>query len=152
MGRETVGLATDLYELTMSASYLALGMEEEATFSLVVRHLPPGRTYLVAAGLADALDRLSRLARSAFDEADARYLASTGRFGPDAVERLVGTRFTGEVWAMREGRLAFAEEPLLEVRAPLPQAQLAETLVLNAVHYPTLVATKAARCVAASVG
>jgi nicotinate phosphoribosyltransferase len=152
MARETVGLATDLYELTMSASYLALGMDETATFSLLVRRLPAGRTYLVAAGLADALDRLSRLAGSAFDEADARYLASTGRFGRDAVERVVGTRFTGDVWAMREGRLVFAEEPLLEVQAPLPQAQLAETLVLNAIHYPTLVATKAARCVAASRG
>jgi nicotinate phosphoribosyltransferase len=147
-----IGIVTDLYELTMSAAYLALGMDGVATFSLVARRLPAARHFLVAAGLADVLERLGRLADSPFDEADARYLASTGRFDQDAVERLVGTRFTGEVWAIREGRVVFAEEPLLEVEAPLPQAQLAETLVLNAMHYATLVATKAARCVAASRG
>jgi nicotinate phosphoribosyltransferase len=152
MARETIGLATDLYELTMSAAYMALGMDETATFSLVVRRLPPGRSYLVAAGLADVVARLSRRASSAIDEADARYLVSTGRFRPDVVAPLLGTGFTGEVWAVREGRVVFAEEPLLEVQAPLAEAQLAETLVLNAMHYPTLVATKAARCVAASAG
>jgi nicotinate phosphoribosyltransferase len=150
--RRPIGLVTDLYELTMSAAYLALGMGQAATFSLAVRRLPASRRYLVAAGLADVLERLSRLAGSALDEADARYLTSTGRFDAGSVERLVGTRFSGEVWAVREGRVVFAEEPLLEVQAPLPQAQLAETLVLNAMHYPTLVATKAARCVAASRG
>jgi nicotinate phosphoribosyltransferase len=144
-----VAIATDLYELTMGATYLALGMDEVATFSLAVRKLPSRRSYLVAAGLEEALSRLSGLA---FDAAAAEYLRSTGRLAEEHLERLVATRFTGDVWAVPEGRVVFAGEPLLEVQAPLVEAQLVETALLSAVCYPTLVATKAARCVAAAPG
>jgi nicotinate phosphoribosyltransferase len=144
-----IALAVDLYELTMGATYLALGMDETATFSLFVRRLPPRRAYLVAAGLQDALSRLSNLA---FDEATAPLLLETGRFRREEVSRLLETRFTGDVWAVREGRAVFGDEPLLEVQAPLTQAQLVETALLNALHYPTVIASKAARCVAAARG
>jgi len=143
------GLATDLYELTMGATYLALGLDAKATFSLFVRKLPACRSYLVAAGLEDALARLRDLA---FDEDAADWLRATGRFDEKQIAGLVSTRFTGDVWAVPEGRLVFGGEPLLEVEAPLLEAQLVETLLLNAIHYPTLVATKAARCVSAAPG
>lgn len=144
-----IALATDLYELTMGATYLALGMDETATFSLFVRTLPRRRSYLVAAGLQEALSRLGALA---FDGRSADWLRSTGQLQDEAIARLAETRFAGDVWAMAEGRVVFAGEPLLEVQAPMVQAQLVETLVLNAIHYPTLVASKAARCVAAARG
>lgn len=145
----STGLATDLYELTMGAAYVALGLDARATFSLSVRKLPPHRSYLVAAGLEGALSALRRLA---FDRDDLEYLRATGRFGEAELSKLVATRFTGDVWAVPEGRVVFGGEPLLEVDAPLIEAQLAETLLLNAIHYPTLVATKAARCVSAAPG
>jgi nicotinate phosphoribosyltransferase len=122
-------------------------MEETATFSLFVRTLPRTRSYLVAAGLEQAVRRLSALA---FDEAAVDYLMSTGRLRAEPLRKLVGTRFTGEVWAVPEGRVVFAGEPLLEVQAPILEAQLVETLLLGAIHYPTLIATKAARCVSAA--
>lgn len=143
------GLATDLYQLTMGATYLALGLDARATFSLFVRRLPARRRYLVAAGLEKALAALQELA---FDEDDARYLRSTGRFDETQLPKLLATRFTGDVWAVPEGRVVFGGEPLLEVDAPLVEAQLVETLLLNALHYPTLVATKAARCMSAAPG
>lgn len=146
---DEIALATDLYEFTMGASYLALDMEHEATFSLFVRQLPAGRAFLVAAGLAEALRRLTRLR---FDPATLDYLRSTGQIRQDFLAWLRDFRFTGEVRAVPEGRAVFAGEPLLEVRAPIAQAQLVETLLLNAVHYPTLVASKAARYVAVAGG
>ena len=142
-----VALATDLYELTMGATYLTLGMNETATFSLFVRKLPSYRSYLVVAGLDQAVRRLSALA---FDEAAADYLVSTGRFSREQIAKLMATGFTGDVWAVPEGCVVFAGEPLLEVRAPIVEAQLVETLLLNAIYYPTLVATKATRCVSAA--
>jgi nicotinate phosphoribosyltransferase len=144
-----IGLATDLYELTMGAAYLALGLDATATFSLFVRKLPTRRSYLVAAGLEDALVALHELS---FDEDAAEYLRATGRFDERQIAGLVSTRFTGDVWAVPEGRVVFGGEPLLEVEAPLLEAQLVETLLLNAIYYPTLVATKAARCVSAAPG
>src|SRR5579884_959565 len=144
-----LALSTDLYELTMGAAYLSLGMTAPASFSLFVRALPERRAFVVAAGLDEAVERMTSLA---FDRDDAAYLASTGSLSPRDAERLVGARFTGDAWAVREGRVVFAGEPLLEVRAPMVEAQLLETAVLNAVHYATLVATKAARCVAAAPG
>jgi nicotinate phosphoribosyltransferase len=142
-------LATDLYELTMGAVYLALGMRESAVFNLLVRGLPPHRPYLVAAGLEEAIRRLIHFA---CDQRDVAYLSSLGRFDETQVLALASTRFTGDVWAVPEGRIVFAGEPLLEVQAPLVEAQLVETALLNAIHYPTLIATKAARCVSAAAG
>jgi nicotinate phosphoribosyltransferase len=144
-----IALATDLYELTMGATYVALGIAGAACFSLLVRKLPATRPYLVVAGLEDALARLSELT---IDGSVVDYLRSTGRFDEEQLRRLLGTRFTGDVWAVPEGRVVFSGEPLLEVKAPILEAQLVETLLLNAVYYPTLVASKAARCVGAAPG
>jgi nicotinate phosphoribosyltransferase len=144
-----LALATDLYELTMGAVYLELRLEQSATFSLVVRDLPASRPWLVVAGLQQAVERLVELA---FDDGAADYLRSTGCFDERHVAKLARTRFTGDVRAVPEGRVVFAGEPLLEVQAPILAAQLVETLLLSAVYYPTLVATKAARCVSAAPG
>lgn len=144
----SLGLITDLYELTMASSYLRRDMTERATFSLYARKLPPGRGFLVAAGLDDVL-RL--LAEFAFDDQDLSWLGSHG-FDPATVESLRTLRFTGDVWAIPEGHVVLPDEPLIEVSAPLPEAQLVETLVLNQITYQTALATKAARCRIAARG
>jgi nicotinate phosphoribosyltransferase len=138
-----VALATDLYQLTMGASYAALGMRGTAVFSLFVRALPPQRSFLVAAGLAEALERV-RAAR--FDDAAIAALRALGQIRGDYLDRLAAFRFRGDIWAVPEGRVVFPREPLLEVAAPIGEAQLVETLLVNALHFPTTVATKAARC------
>ncbi|MFE1787095.1 nicotinate phosphoribosyltransferase [Streptomyces sp. NPDC059525] len=140
---------TDLYEVTMAMSYLREGMCAEATFSLFVRDLPPERGFLVAAGLEPALDYLSRFVVTADD---VRVFAEALRRPTADLAQLVGLRFGGEVRAVPEGRLVFAGEPLLEVTAPLPQAQLVETYLLGQVCHQTAVASKAARCVLAACG
>ena len=126
----------------MTASYLRRGMTEEATFSLFVRNLPPSRGFLVAAGLEDCLDYLETLA---FEAEDLAWLRAHG-FGAADVERFASLRFTGDVHAAPEGRVVLADEPLLEITAPLPEAQLVETYLLNQVTFQTAVATKALRC------
>lgn len=143
-----LGLVTDLYELTMAASYLRRDMTEPATFSLFARKLPPGRGFLVAAGLQDVL-RL--LVEYSFDDADLIWLAGQG-FDAATLDAFRELRFTGDVWAIPEGQVVFADEPLLEVTAPLPEAQLIETIVLNQITYQTALATKAARCRLAAGG
>ncbi len=146
---ERLSLATDLYELTMAQSYWEHGMHGQAVFSLFVRTLPQGRGYLVAAGLEDVLRYLESLS---FTASDLQYLESTGIFSPPFLGYLSGLRFTGEVWAVPEGTLVFANEPILEVKAPIIEAQLAETYIINQVHLQTVIATKAARCVWAAQG
>ncbi|MFC0032205.1 nicotinate phosphoribosyltransferase [Micromonospora chaiyaphumensis] len=143
------GLRTDLYELRMAASYLRRDMTEHATFSLFVRRLPHGRGFLVAAGLAEALAFLESFA---FDDAELGYLRDLVGFDEPALTALAGLRFTGDVWAVPEGRVVFADEPLLEVTAPIAEAQLVETGVLNLITFHTTVATKAARCRLAAGG
>ncbi|HEX4520695.1 MAG TPA: nicotinate phosphoribosyltransferase [Gaiellaceae bacterium] len=139
------GLLVDLYELTMGESYLAEGMDRRpATFQLFCRTLPAGWGYLLAAGIDDALADLEGLS---FSGEELAYLESTGLFGAEFLERLEGLRFTGEVRAMREGTVFFPTEPVLEVRAPLLEAQLLETAVINRVHLSSLIASRAARCV-----
>ena len=142
-------LLTDLYELNMAASYLRRGMTGTATFSLFIRRLPPDRGFLVAAGLEDSLDRLERFS---FEETDLAYLRDGLGFDADAIDAFRRLRFTGDVHAVPEGRIVFANEPLVEVTAPLPEAQLVETLLLNEVTFQTTVATKAARCRIAAAG
>ncbi len=142
-------LLTDLYELNMAASYLARGMTEPATFSLFVRRLPPQRGFLVAAGLEDSLGYLEDLR---FEEEDLAYLRDELGFGPGSLEGFRDLRFTGDVWAVPEGRIVFANEPLLEVTAPIAEAQLVETFLLNKVTFQTTIASKAARCVVAADG
>jgi nicotinate phosphoribosyltransferase len=142
-------LLTDLYELNMAASYLRRGMNELATFSLFVRRLPDTRGFLVAAGVESCLDFLEQLR---FEEEDLRYLGETLGFTSRDLEAFRRFRFTGEVWAVPEGRIALAGEPLVEVTAPLPEAQLIETFLLNQVTFETTIASKAARCVIAAGG
>ncbi len=140
-------LLTDLYELTMADSYHRRGMTGRATFDLFVRHLPEERNFLVACGLDDALDYLERLT---FDDAAIDYLRSLAIFSNDFLDYLRSLRFTGEVWAIPEGELAFQGEPLLRVTAPLIEAQIVETFLLNTVLFQTMVASKAARVALAS--
>jgi nicotinate phosphoribosyltransferase len=142
-------LVTDLYEATMALAYLREGMTEPASFSLFVRKLPPDRGFLVAAGLEAAIAYLERLR---IDESDVTALAAALGRPADDLAGLRGLRFTGDVWAIPEGRIVFAGEPLLEVTAPLPQAQLVETFLLNQITYATALASKAARCVIAARG
>lgn len=139
-------LLTDLYGLTMAASYLRRDMVGEATFSLFVRRLPPTRGFLVAAGLETCLDHLEQVH---FTGDDLDYLATIG-FDAAALDAFAALHFTGEVRAVPEGRMVFANEPLLEVTAPIAEAQLVESFLLNQVTMQTTVATKAARCVMAA--
>lgn len=137
-----LGLVTDLYELNMAASYLRRGMTAPATFSLFVRELPPGRGFVVAAGIEDCLDHLQSFG---FGTDDLEWMSSHG-FAAETVHALSGVRFTGDVHAVREGEILLAGEPLLEVTAPLPEAQLVETFLLNQVTFQSAIASKAARC------
>src|SRR5258706_7796452 len=142
-------LLTDLYELNMVASYLRRGMTGLATFSLFVRALPKQRGFLVAAGIESCLDYLQDLR---FDEDEIRYLGDELKFPQRDLEAFRQFRFTGDVWGVPEGRVVFAGEPLLEVTAPLPEAQLIETYLLNRITFETTIASKAARCVIAAAG
>jgi len=142
-------LLTDLYQLTMLQTYHAERMNETAVFELFVRRLPPQRGFLLAAGLEQALDYLENL-RFTAEERD--WLASTGRFSVDFVASLADFRFAGAVQALPEGTVFFADEPILRVTAPLPQAQLVESRLINLLHYQTLIASKAARCVLTAPG
>jgi nicotinate phosphoribosyltransferase len=142
-------LFTDLYELTMLQAYFEEEMTEEAVFSLFVRRLPARRNYLLACGLDAVLDYLERLR---FSEDDLSYLSSLGQFSDRFLERLRDLRFTGDVSAVPEGTPVFADEPILEIAAPLPQAQVVETFVMNQVHLQTLLSTKAQRVVTAAAG
>ncbi|MFD7568203.1 nicotinate phosphoribosyltransferase [Streptomyces tendae] len=140
---------TDLYEVTMALSYLLEDMSRPATFSLFVRDLPPERGFLVSAGIEPALDFLSafRITSAAVED----FASALHRPHAD-LSPLCGTTFTGEVRAIPEGRVVFAGEPLLEVTAPLAQAQLVETFLLNQVSHQTAVASKAVRSVLAAAG
>ncbi|MFD8201821.1 nicotinate phosphoribosyltransferase [Streptomyces sp. NPDC059701] len=140
---------TDLYEVTMALSYLHEGMDRPATFSLFVRALPPERGFLVSAGAEPALDHLSDYLVTPADVED--FAAALGR-PPAALAALRGLRFTGEVRAVPEGRVVLAGEPLLEVTAPIAQAQLVEIFLLNQVSHQTAVASKAVRSVLAAAG
>src|SRR5580765_8076640 len=134
----------------MGESYLAQGLAERpATFELHCRTLPAGWGYWLAAGIEDALAALEGLR---FANDDLAYLERTGLFGAAFLERLARLRFSGEVRALPEGTAFFPREPVLEVTAPLLEAQLVETLVLNRVHVGTLLASKAARSVDAAGG
>src|SRR6266852_9760307 len=133
----------------MAASYLRRDMTGTATFSLFVRALPAMRGFLVAAGVESCLDLLTDFR---FEEDDIRYLRETQGYAEGDLEAFRRLRFTGDVWAIPEGRVALAGEPILEVTAPLPEAQLVETLFLNEVTFETTIASKAARCVIAAGG
>ncbi len=142
-------LLTDLYQLTMLHTYYNQSMENTAVFELFIRRLPPERGFLLATGLEQALDFLENLHFSA-DELG--WLSRDGRFSRAFVDYLAKLRFTGEVRAVAEGTVIFPFEPILRVTAPLPQAQLVESRLINLLHFQTLIASKAARCVLAAPG
>jgi nicotinate phosphoribosyltransferase len=146
LGADDYSLLTDLYQLTMAACYTGEGLEQKsASFELFVRHLPEGFGYLIAMGLAQALEYLEKLR---FSSSQIEALQETGIFN-DVPERfwslLAEGSFTGDVWAVPEGTPVFANEPLLRIDAPLWQAQLVETYLLNTLNYQSLIATRAAR-------
>jgi nicotinate phosphoribosyltransferase len=149
MTPQTSPLTTDLYQLNMVQAYLDRAEDKEAVFEFFVRRLPARRSFLLAAGLADALDYLETLR---FTPQEIAWLKSTGRFRDNLLEYLSRFRFTGDVHAIPEGTVCFANEPLIRITAPLPQAQLVETRLINILHYQTLIASKAARMVLAAPG
>ena len=150
MHSSTSPLLTDLYQLNMIQAYLDHGETKTAVFEFFVRKLPARRGFLIAAGLEQALDFLETL-RFSPDEID--WLARSGRFGQGLARIiLVQLRFTGDVHAMPEGTVFFANEPILRVTAPLPEAQLVETRLINILHFQSLIASKAARIVLAAPG
>lgn len=142
-------LLTDLYELNMAASYLRRDMDAEATFSLFVRRLPPNRGFLVAAGLEPCLSFLEGFR---FEEDELDHLAGRLGFDDETLEAFRALRFEGDVWAVPEGRIVLADEPLLEITAPIAVAQLVETYLLNVITFQTTIASKAARCRIAAGG
>jgi nicotinate phosphoribosyltransferase len=142
-------LLTDLYQYNMIKTYLDHDQVKTAVFEFFVRKLPTRRGFLVAAGLEQALDFLENFQ---FSAEELRWLDRTGRFGRDLLAHLGSFRFTGEVHAMPEGTVFFADEPILRVTAPLPEAQLAETRLINILHFQSLIASKAARMILAAPG
>lgn len=145
----TSALLTDLYQLAMIDAYLDHAETEIAVFEFFVRKLPSRRGFLMAAGLEQALDFLEELR---FSADDIEWLARSGRFSRKLLDYLASLRFTGDVDAMPEGTVFFADEPILRVTAPLPQAQYAETRLINILHFQSLIAAKAARMVLAAPG
>jgi nicotinate phosphoribosyltransferase len=143
----TSALATDLYELNMVQAYLDRGEDGEAVFEFFVRRLPQRRGFLLAAGLDDALDYLETLS---FTPVEIDWLKSTGRFRQNLIDYLAAFRFSGDVHAIPEGTVCFPNEPLIRITAPLPQAQLVESRLINILHFQTMVASKAARMVLAA--
>jgi len=141
-------LFTDLYELTMAAGYFDRRLDETATFSLFVRE-HPRRGYFVACGLQAVVDALIRFR---FSDREIEWLAQAELFKRDFLAYLATLRFTGDVRAMAEGEIFFADEPVLEVSAPLIEAQILETFLINTVGVASMLATKAARCVHAAAG
>ena len=142
-------LLTDLYQLTMLKAYWEHGMNEIAVFDLFVRRLPPQRNFLVAAGLAPALDYLEGLR---FEPDELEWLEGQPGFPAEFVHWLADLRFRGDVEAMPEGTVFFPEEPVLRVTAPLPQAQLVETRLISLINFSSLIASKAVRFASAAPG
>jgi nicotinate phosphoribosyltransferase len=149
METESSVLLTDLYQLAMLQGYFEQGMNDTAVFEFFVRKLPPGRNFLVAAGLEQALVYLERLR---FTPQELDWMVKSGRFDEKFVRSLERMKFTGDVHAMPEGTVFFPNEPIVRVTAPLPQAQLVETRLINLLHFQTLIASKAARFVLAAPG
>ena len=148
-GPSESALLTDLYQLTMLQAYWQHRMDDIAVFELFVRKLPPDRAFLVAAGLEQALDFIEQ---ARFDEEELGWVTRCGTFAPGFADWLRELRFTGDVWAMPEGTVFFANEPIVRVVAPIAEAQWLETRILNLVHFQTVIASKAARVTLAAAG
>ena len=149
MDLRTTPLLTDFYQLNMLQAYLEQDMNKTAVFEFFVRELPAQRRFLVAAGLEQVLEYLQVLR---FSDSEIEWLAERGEFSKDFLDYLAAFRFTGDVHAMAEGTLFFAREPILRITAPLMEAQLVETRVVNILHFQSLIASKAARMVLAAPG
>lgn len=149
IARADLGLFTDLYELTMAQTYFDEGMFGDATFDLFVRSYPPNRGYLVCAGLEDVLEFLEGVS---FGDGARQYLRDLGMFSEDFLDYMGDLRFNGAVRAIPEGRIFFCNEPVLQIAAPIIEAQLVETLLINRLNLQSLQATKAARCAWAAQG
>ena len=137
-------LLTDLYQLTMLQGYYAQQMNDMAVFEFFSRKLPPHRNFLLSAGLEQLLDYLENLQ---FKPEETEWLRTTGRFSSEFIDYLEQLTFTGDVYAMPEGTVFFPDEPVVRVVAPLPEAQLVESRLINIMQFQTLIASKAARCV-----
>ena len=142
-------LLTDLYQLTMLQGYMEQGMEETAVFEFFARKMPPQRGFFMAAGLEQLMEFLEHVR---FEPEELEWVEQSGLFSRSFVEYLERWRFAGDLHAMPEGTVFFANEPIARITAPLPQAQLVETRLINLLQYQTLVASKAARCVLAAQG
>ncbi|MEM3392020.1 MAG: nicotinate phosphoribosyltransferase [Candidatus Bathyarchaeia archaeon] len=142
-------LSTDLYELTMAQSYLENGKTKPAVFSLFVRRLPKNRSFLVAAGLETLLKEIKNFK---FKEEELKYLENLNIFSKNFLSYLESYKFSGDIYAINEGRIIFENEPLIQVEASLPEAQILETLIINIIHFQTLIASKAARSFIVSGG
>jgi nicotinate phosphoribosyltransferase len=151
MIKRAFGLSTDLYELTMAAAYFENGLQNtRAIFELFVRKLPPRRSFLIVAGLEQAVDYLSNL-RFTSDQIDYLHEHPTfNRVSREFFDYLREFRFTGDVWAMPEGTAAFGMEPLVRVTAPIIEAQVVETFLLSTINFQTMIASKASRVVTAA--
>jgi nicotinate phosphoribosyltransferase len=145
---ENMSLFTDYYELTMCASYFDNQNFQPATFDLFIRRLPENRSYFLFAGLEEALQYLQTIR---FTQEHLTYLKKLG-FRQDFLDYLCNFKFTGEVWAVPEGTVAFPNEPLIRITAPIIEAQLVETFLLNTINVQTMIATKASRVVHAANG
>jgi nicotinate phosphoribosyltransferase len=146
---ESHALFTDLYEVAMAQAYLAWGKTGTAVFETFFRALPPMRGYVVAAGLEPVVQHLETFR---FTAEDIEYLRGLEMFSTSFLHELTQIRFTGDVWAVPEGTAVFPNEPIIQVIAPIVEAQLVETFVLNQIHFESLAATKAARVVHAAEG
>jgi nicotinate phosphoribosyltransferase len=146
---ENLTLLTDLYQLTMAQAYFRERQLGRATFSLFIRSYPPDRSYFVSAGLRDVLEYLENFS---FEPRALDYLAAQKLFSDDFLHYLADLRFSGDVRAIPEGRIFFKDEPVAEITAPIIEAQIIETFVINQIHLQSLIAAKAARCVHAAGG
>ncbi|RTR07078.1 nicotinate phosphoribosyltransferase [Halomonas nitroreducens] len=146
---DELALLTDLYQLTMTQAYWKEAMDEVATFSLFFRRLPPQRRFMLACGQQHAAEVASRLR---FTDGALARLAAVDQFETAFLDWLANWRFEGDIWTLPEGTPVFANEPLLEVDAPIAQAQLLESLVMNLVQLETVLASKAVRIVTAARG
>ncbi len=147
MNLQSSALLTDFYQLPMLQAYLEQGMDDTAVFEFFVRKLPDNRNFLLAAGLEQVLDFMTEVH---FTSEDLEWVKNSGKFSTSFVDYLETFKFEGDVHAMAEGTIFFPQEPILRVTAPLPQAQLVESRVINLIHFQTLIASKAIRCVLAA--
>ena len=140
--KQISSILTDFYQLTMLQGYVEHSIDDIAVFEFFIRKLPEKRNFFMAAGLAQVIEYLETLA---FTQNDIDYLADDGRFHPDFLRYLADFRFTGDVHAMAEGTIFFPDEPIIRITAPISQAQLIETRIINILQFQTMIASKAAR-------